>query len=55
MVLGLLIALASLVESIGYRFLGSVVAQGFSCSMTCGILVPTPGIELVSLHCKTDS
>ena len=30
-----------------------VVAHGLSCSIACRILVPWPGIKLVTLHCKT--
>ena len=31
------------------------VVLGLSCSKVCGLLVPWPGIEPVSLHCKVDS
>lgn len=32
-----------------------LAACGLSCSVTCGILVPKPGIKRQPLHCKVDS
>ena len=53
MACGLFIAVCGLLSSFGVLALecvGSVaVALGFSCPAACGILVPQPGIELISL------
>ena len=32
-----------------------VVPHSLNCSQACGILVPRPGTEPTSLHCKVDS
>ena len=32
-----------------------VVLHSLSCSQACGTLVPRPGTEPTSLHCKVDS
>ena len=51
---GLLIAAASVAEQ-GLKRTGSiVVAHGFSCSATCGIL-PDQGLNLCLLHWQVDS